>query len=54
MQLFLKLLIEKAISVDSDQTQEQSDLGLHCLHASILAVLVDKFLWHLLYSENGI
>ena len=34
---FLKYLVEMANSVDPDQTapsglQEQSDLGLHCLH----------------------
>ena len=32
MQLFLKILLGMANSVDPDQTaQEQSDLGLHCL-----------------------
>ena len=31
MQLFLKLLNGLANSVDSDQTQEQSDLVLQCL-----------------------
>ena len=34
MQLFHKLLNGMANSVDPDQTapEEQSDLGLHCLH----------------------
>ena len=34
MHLFLEILSGMANSVDPDQTalQEQSDLGLHCLH----------------------
>ena len=32
MQFFLKTLIGMANSVDPDQTQGQSDLGLHCLY----------------------
>ena len=42
MQLFLTLLNGMANSVDPDQTalQEQSDLGLHCLHVSLSDTLV--------------
>ena len=32
MQLFHKILSGMANSADPDQTEEQSDLGQHCLH----------------------
>ena len=48
LQLFLKILSGKANSVDPDQ--EQSDLGLHCLHVILSDSLVFEILGHLLYK----
>ena len=48
MQLFLKPLSGMANSLDPDQ--EQSDLGLHCLHKAVLSeTLVYEILRHLFY-----
>ena len=50
MQLLLEIFSGIANSIDPDQTaQEQSDLGLQCLHIAILSEsLVYKILGHLL------
>ena len=50
MQLFLKIIVGMANSVESDQ--EQSDLGLPCLHICHLSdTLVYEILGHLLYPK---
>ena len=48
MQLFLKIRSGMANSVDPDQTllQEQSDLGLHCLH-----MLFSQTLWSTKFKD---
>ena len=48
MQLFLKILSEKANSADPDQTAPSSGPALFA-HAILLATLVYKSLGHLLY-----
>ena len=54
MQPFLKILSGMANSVDSDQ--EQSDLGLHCLHIYVILLdtLVFEILGHLPYLFAGL
>ena len=56
MQLFLKILSEKANSVDPDQTAPlQSDLGQQCLHMPFkLAIFVYEILGHLPYANENI
>ena len=51
MQLFLKMLTGMANIVDPDQ--EQSGLGLHCLHMPFMSdTLVFKILGHFLISPQ--
>ena len=52
MQLFLKILNGMTNSVDPDQ--EQSGLGLHCLHAILSEILVYKILGHLTNSFSDV